>query len=651
MEIAIPRIVVRFFGPGIGVDVVSALSAHPVEVTEARDLDEVHRVASERPVLLAVVIDPQDTCAAVAEMRADFPETPLLIVSSSTAPNASSMTGTVDVISGEQSLQNICWHVMEAISRATCLSDATEHALGPVLIEIDEKGLVAAKTPPRTRPLIDGRRIAAGDSFLSFLEPQDRDMVARIIERAAFGEAFFCVARFVNRHGGLHTVSLGAKSVGAGRIAVLVQPLIFGGPVVARYVNDRDPTTGLFTRWALPRVIEAQERDVVAGGYQTLVLVKLEQFQAIGDYIRHPGTNLVLVNVTSALNAIFPYPAIISRLTGDTFLAFVPDAESDHCLRRAERLIQVINAISVPNLSPGFTLRASVGLADAVRTDTDLAIRIAEAAAFEAFANGGNRCVIGGVAEFTREQAGELNSCMSRGAWEMWLQPVVGCGGDQVAFYETLARFDMGKRRMASRADFFVAGQAQGLLERFDRMMLHRAIEMLDAHPDLKLSVNVTYETFMANSFPAAHLDIMQTRTGVCERIVLEIAPRCMAAPMEMASKRLRDLADAGVAVALDDFGSGICRLRYLTQLPLAFVKLDECVTGYVDDDPLQREFVRTVANLCRTRGIRTVAEYTRTPEQMARLVTDGVDLFQGELFGMPRPATEGLAPPVPAAV
>jgi EAL domain-containing protein (putative c-di-GMP-specific phosphodiesterase class I) len=73
-------------------------------------------------------------------------------------------------------------------------------------------------------------------------------------------------------------------------------------------------------------------------------------------------------------------------------------------------------------------------------------------------------------------------------------------------------------------------------------------------------------------------------------------------------------------------------------------VKLDGLVTSYVADDPLQRNFVRMVVNLCRARGIETVAEYTRTIEQMQRLAADGVDFFQGELFGMPQPATKVLA-------
>jgi len=254
--------------------------------------------------------------------------------------------------------------------------------------------------------------------------------------------------------------------------------------------------------------------------------------------------------------------------------------------------------------------------------------------------------VVAGAAGFSGVQARELTASMDLGSWEVWLQPVARDRNGRAEFHEALARFSAGNRQMASRADLFIAGRAKGLLERFDRMMLQRALEILESHPDVRLSVNVTYETFISKPFPASFLELIQQAPDGCRRIILEIASRCMAAPEKVVRPRLESLAAAGVAVALDDFGSGICRLHYLTQLPLAIVKLDQLVTGYIDDDPLQREFVRTVVSLCRARGITTVAEYTRNMEQLVRLVDDGIDLFQGELFGMPRPAAEVLALP-----
>jgi EAL domain-containing protein (putative c-di-GMP-specific phosphodiesterase class I) len=123
------------------------------------------------------------------------------------------------------------------------------------------------------------------------------------------------------------------------------------------------------------------------------------------------------------------------------------------------------------------------------------------------------------------------------------------------------------------------------------------------------------------------------------------MSPACLQMPQDAARRRLADLDAAGVTIALDDFGSGVCSLRHLTDYPLSIVKLDEIVTSYVGDDPLQRSFVRMVVNLCRARGISVVAEYIRTREQLEQLVDDGVDLFQGELFGMPRPAADVLIP------
>jgi len=317
-------------------------------------------------------------------------------------------------------------------------------------------------------------------------------------------------------------------------------------------------------------------------------------------------------------------------------------------LRRAERMLGLLGKIEVPGFEPRFTLRASVGVAVVTDGDHDLTLRLAEAAVGEARMAGGNRVVVAGSAQFTGAQTRELTTSMDLGSWEVWLQPVVSDRDGRAEFHEALARFSTGSRHMASRADLFMAGRADGLLERFDRMMLQRAVEMLAAHPEARLSVNVSFETFVSKSFPGSFLEIIRRVPGGARRIILEIASRCMAVPDAVVRPRLESLAAAGIAVALDDFGSGICRLRYLTQWPLAMVKLDQLVTGYVDDDPLQREFVRTVVSLCRARGITTVAEYTRRPDQLARLVEDGVDLFQGELFGMPRPAAEALAAAAP---
>jgi len=650
VELALPHVVVRVCGPAVGPDLVAALTVHPVEVSETRDTSEMHRVAGGRPAILVVVVDPPDARSVAVETWADFPGVPILIVSDSARPFVPSETGRsgwVDTVRSSQPVQDLCWHVLEAVSRAARVPGIAEHPLGPHRIDVDDRGIILESSLTPVVAIASFFRLRHGEPLSSLVDPLERDLVAHAIERARVDEAQFCTVRLHDDHGRCHIMALGVRKIGEGRTAVLAQPLISGGPIVGRHVNNRDPITGLLTRWAISRELEAGERQRTGEDRAAVVLLSLDDFSAIGNYIGHRQTDVVLLSVASALHQVFPYPALTSRLMGDTFLASMHEGDNDEPLHRAERLLEMLGRIDVPGFTPRFPLRASIGVAGVTGGDHDLAIRLAEAAAAEARAAGGNRAIVAGSAQFSRDQERHLTASMDLGSWEVWLQSVVRSGDGRAEYQEALARFNGGPRHLASRADFFTAGTAEGLLERFDRMMLQRVLAMLESHPDVRLALNVTYETFVSNRFPASFLDLIRQVPDGCGRIILEIAPRCVAAPEKVARPRLETLAAAGVAVALDDFGSGICRLRYLTQWPLAIVKLDQLVTGYVDDDPLQRDFVRTVASLCRARGITTVAEYTRSEEQLARLVEDGVDLFQGELFGMPRPAAEVLAPPV----
>jgi len=287
----------------------------------------------------------------------------------------------------------------------------------------------------------------------------------------------------------------------------------------------------------------------------------------------------------------------------------------------------------------------SIGIADVIDGDHDLAVRLAETAVREAHSAGGNRVVISGPDTLIHLRVGDLQSNMDLDSWELWLQPVVRGTDGEPDFHEALARFGTAPKPKITRPDFFVAGQLAGLLERFDRMVLLRSLELLTAHSELRLSVNVTRETFATETFPEAAIGMVRDSQIDPSRIIFEISPVCLTLPSDLVRPRLQRLEDAGIAVAIDDFGSGVCSLRHLTDFPIAIVKLDELVTSYVADDPLQRNFVRMVVNLCRARGIRTVAEWTKTIEQMQRLAEDGIDLFQGELLGMAQPPAEVLPP------
>lgn len=262
MELALPHVVVRVCGPGVGPDLVAALSMHPVEVTEARDAWEMRRVAGERPAILVVVVDPADPHSATVETWADFPGVPMLIVSGSDRPflpSGNPPAGWVDTVHSGQPVQDICWLVLEAVGRAAAVPGIAEHPLGPSLFEVDQNGTVLPSSAAPKAAFASFFRLRPGDALLSLIDPLERSMVAHALEQPHAGESQFRTVRLRDAAGHRHIVTLGLRKFPDGRVAVLAQPLICGGTVVGHHMNIRDPITGLLSRWAMSRAIEEAE--------------------------------------------------------------------------------------------------------------------------------------------------------------------------------------------------------------------------------------------------------------------------------------------------------------------------------------------------------------------------------------------------------
>jgi EAL domain len=119
-----------------------------------------------------------------------------------------------------------------------------------------------------------------------------------------------------------------------------------------------------------------------------------------------------------------------------------------------------------------------------------------------------------------------------------------------------------------------------------------------------------------------------------------------------------------GVRLSLDDFGTGYASLGRLRRLPVAEVKIDPSFVSGLASSPDSQVIVRSVVDLVRGLGIRSVAEGVETADVAAALLAIGCDAAQGHAFSRPLNAAaatawlaSGLpphhippAPPAPAA-
>jgi EAL domain-containing protein (putative c-di-GMP-specific phosphodiesterase class I) len=98
------------------------------------------------------------------------------------------------------------------------------------------------------------------------------------------------------------------------------------------------------------------------------------------------------------------------------------------------------------------------------------------------------------------------------------------------------------------------------------------------------------------------------------------------------------------VPLALDDFGTGYSSLIRLQRLAISEVKIDSSFVRRMADSADDDRIVRSIVDLVRSFGLRSVAEGVESETVALRLAEIGCDLGQGWLFCEPMPAADATA-------
>ncbi len=245
----------------------------------------------------------------------------------------------------------------------------------------------------------------------------------------------------------------------------------------------------------------------------------------------------------------------------------------------------------------------------------------------------------------TLKDAAQFKRVARERTFQIHFQPIVDLSSGAVHHHEVLARFPSGDTgeiiRMAEELD---------LIRSFDLAVLEKALRAL-RQPGAglaKLAVNLSGASLATDDFVQALLRRTSAEPEDRRRLMIEVTETVALEDLPAAKERLQRLRQAGVKVCIDDFGAGAASYEYLRTLPVDMVKLDGRLARSVIDDERSRAMVSHLVELCRTLGVRTVAEQVETADVAERLKALGVDMAQGWRFGRATPelVTRVAGPP-----
>ncbi len=155
------------------------------------------------------------------------------------------------------------------------------------------------------------------------------------------------------------------------------------------------------------------------------------------------------------------------------------------------------------------------------------------------------------------------------------------------------------------------------------------------------MSVNLSARNLMDTELPSQVASLLEEHGVPAERLTVEVTESATLVDPERALRVLSALRASGVAVSIDDFGTGNASIDYLASLPANEIKIDKSFITDICEDRRSEAIVRSTIDLARNLELSVVAEGVETQSTLERLAALGCDTVQGYLISKPLPPAE----------
>lgn len=235
----------------------------------------------------------------------------------------------------------------------------------------------------------------------------------------------------------------------------------------------------------------------------------------------------------------------------------------------------------------------------------------------------------------------------------VYYQPIVSLADNRVCSYEALARWPHPTEGLLGPAHFIPLAETLDLIHPLCMQVVDQVCGQIRAWQtqsaegvSLPVSINLSAKQFTLAGLADEIMAIAKLHQIPPSLLRFEITESLLAAPDTRTAGTLQALRDAGMAVLIDDFGTGFSALSYLHTMPCDVIKLDGSFVRSIMEDRRLRAIVGRSIELAHDLGITVVAECIETEAQAELLRNMGCDYGQGYLYARPQKAESFAAAP-----
>jgi diguanylate cyclase (GGDEF)-like protein/PAS domain S-box-containing protein len=378
-----------------------------------------------------------------------------------------------------------------------------------------------------------------------------------------------------------------------------------------------------------------------------LLMLDLDRFKEVNDTLGHQVGDDVLIKVADRLIGAIRASDTVARLGGDEFAVLLP-AVTDLASARmvAERIVE---ALRTPfDLLEGISLDIGISIGIALFPEhADEPGKITQCADIAMYTAKQGQLGISLYDEGKDNHSvrhltltGALRRAIEQDELVFHYQPKIDIRTLEVVSVEALARWDHPDYGPVPPDEFVLHAERTGLIEPLTRWAfgtaLKRLVDWKDTGLELSIAVNLSARNLHEESLPNLVAHLLEEYDVSAEKLILEITESAIMLDPDGASRVVQALADMGVRLSIDDFGSGYSSLAYLRHLPVRELKIDQSFVQGMHKNDEDLVIVRSTIDLAHNLGLEVVAEGIELARHIEMLQELGCDLGQGFHIGRP---------------
>jgi diguanylate cyclase (GGDEF)-like protein len=409
-----------------------------------------------------------------------------------------------------------------------------------------------------------------------------------------------------------------------------------------------DSLTGLPNRALIvDRMDQLLARNRRNGTVGAVLYIDIDDFKNVNDSLGHETGDRLLVAVAARLSSTLRGADTIGRMGGDEFVVLIDGSDPMVAPELvAERLLEVMQEpFEFDGALASLHANTSIGIAVGDRSTGGELLRDADIALYKAKAGGKNRYEF-----FHPEMQSEigrrirlefdLRSALAADQFRLVYLPIYNLDDLSVVGVEALLRWVHPAEGILGPEEFIPILEQTGQIREIGVWVLRQACKQMSvwhARGDtLNLSVNISGRQLDDDRL-IEHIRSALHSSGLHpSALIIEVTERALMRDANAAAHRIKAIKDLGVSVAVDDFGTGYASLAYLQQFPIDCIKIDKSFTSAMAASPESLTLVRTLVQLGKDLGLKTLAEGVETLSDLDVLRADRVNEAQGYLFARP---------------